>query len=71
MISEKLMPRAWYPKRWWNFCMSEDEEKEIEPIFTKKLWKCASVVCNVEVLKHFGTENGLIFLGQNVSINLV
>ena len=18
----------WYPKRWWNFCMFEDEEKE-------------------------------------------
>ena len=23
------------PKRWWNFCMSEDEKKEIEPIFTE------------------------------------
>ena len=29
-ISEELMPIAWHPKRWWDFCMSED----IELIFT-------------------------------------
>ena len=29
------MPIAWHPKRWWNFYMSEDEKKEIEPIFTE------------------------------------
>ena len=34
-ISEELTPIAWYPKRWWNFCMLEDEKKEIEPIFTE------------------------------------
>ena len=21
------MPGAWHPKRWWNFCLSEDEKK--------------------------------------------
>ena len=26
---------AWHPRRWSNFCMSEDEKKEIEPIFTE------------------------------------
>ena len=33
------MPITWHPKRWWNFCMSEDEkkEKEIELIFTEGL----------------------------------
>ena len=56
-ISEELMPIAWHPERWWNFCMSEDEKKEIEPNFTEWLNKCASVVSNIEVLKHFGTEN--------------
>ena len=30
------MPVAWHPKRWWNFCISEGEEKEIEPLFTEK-----------------------------------
>ena len=25
---------AWYPRRWWNCCMLQDEKKEIEPIFT-------------------------------------
>ena len=34
-ISEELIPIVWYRKRWWNFCMSEDEKKEIEPIFTE------------------------------------
>ena len=31
-ISKKLMPVAWHPKRWWDFCMTEHEKKEIEPI---------------------------------------
>ena len=26
-VSEELTPVAWHSKRWWNFCMSEDEEK--------------------------------------------
>ena len=29
------MPIAWHPKGWCNFSMSEDENKEIEPIFTE------------------------------------
>ena len=32
-----VMPIVWHPKRWWDFCMSEDEKKEIEPIFTEGL----------------------------------
>ena len=34
-LSVELMSIAWHPKRWQNFCMSEDEQKEIEPIFTE------------------------------------
>ena len=37
MISEELMPVAWYSKRWWNSCISEDDKKEIKPILTKGL----------------------------------
>ena len=33
-LSEELIPVAWYPKRWWTFYVSEDETKDIEPIFT-------------------------------------
>ena len=29
------MPVVWHPKGWWNFCMLEDEKKEIEPILTE------------------------------------
>ena len=34
-ISEELMKTAWHPKRWWNCCVSENEKKEIEPVFTE------------------------------------
>ena len=44
------MPTAFHPKRGWNFCMSEDEKKEIEPTFID------SVVHNLEVLRHFVTK---------------
>ena len=29
------MPIVWHSRRWWNFCMSEDEKKELVPIFTE------------------------------------
>ena len=25
---EELLPIAWYPSRYWNWCMSEDEKKK-------------------------------------------
>ena len=31
------MPVAWNPNRWWDWCMSEDEKKEIEPMCIKEL----------------------------------
>ena len=36
-LSEELMPIALHPKRWWNFCVSEDEKEEIDPIFIEEL----------------------------------
>ena len=33
-ISEDLMSIAWHSKRWWNFCILQDEKKDIESIFT-------------------------------------
>lgn len=39
-IREELMPVAWYPKRWWYWCLSENKKKFIEPpIFTDKFIK--------------------------------
>ena len=55
MISEKRMPIAWYTKRWWTFCMTEDEKKEREPISIEQSFSCAAVTYNSEVLKHFVT----------------
>ena len=34
-INEELMPIVTYPKKWWKFCMSEDEKKEVGAIFTE------------------------------------
>ena len=31
------MPVAWHPNRWWEFCVSEDEKKEIDPVFIEEL----------------------------------
>ena len=31
-IKKELMPIAWHPSRWWNWCMSEDEKKETEKL---------------------------------------
>ena len=39
-IHEELMPVAWHPTTWWDWCMSEDEEKEADSIFTDKVAKC-------------------------------
>ena len=56
------MPTAWHPKRWWNFCVSEDKKKEIKLIFTEGLYKSVRrqyMKCGywnilpLEVLKHF------------------
>ena len=33
MLSDELIPIAWHPKRWWNFCVSEVKKKEIDRIF--------------------------------------
>ena len=31
------MPVAWHPDRWWDWCMSENEKKEIDPMFIEEL----------------------------------
>ena len=32
-LKNELAPNAWHPSRWWDWCMPEDEKKEIS-----KLW---------------------------------
>ena len=32
-IKEELIPIAWPPSRWWNWCIPEDEKKETEQFF--------------------------------------
>ena len=46
--------------------MSEDEEKLLEPIFTEGLQKCASVVYNMGVLKHFASWGFGTFWAQDL-----
>ena len=31
------MPVTWHPNRWWDWCVSEDEKKEMDPKFIEKL----------------------------------
>ena len=34
-IKKDLMPTAWHPSRWWDWCMTGDEKKEIMVINMK------------------------------------
>ena len=36
-LSERLLLVAWYPNRLWDWCMSEDKKKEIDPMFIEEL----------------------------------
>ena len=49
------MPVACHPNIWWDWCMSEDQKEEIDPMFIKEWKKCVSVVYKMEVLGHFYT----------------
>ena len=31
-MERELIPIAWHPSRWWNWCMSEDEKKGTEKL---------------------------------------
>ena len=35
-LSEELIPVAWHTDRWWDWCMSENGKKEIDPMFIEK-----------------------------------
>ena len=39
------MPVACHPERWWKVYMSEEEKKEVEPIFIEKF---KMYVCSVQ-----------------------
>ena len=34
-IHDELLPVAWHPDRWWDWCVDEEEKR-----VTKELWKC-------------------------------
>ena len=33
------MPLGWHPIKWWDWCLSADEKKRIQAIFTDKAGK--------------------------------
>ena len=38
-IKEELMPVAWHPDRWWNWCVPEDEKKRTRNLLCIKSWE--------------------------------
>ena len=36
-IKEGLLPIAWHPSRWWDWCMTEDEKSDAET-FWQQAW---------------------------------
>ena len=51
--SKEVMPVPWHLSKWWDWCMSEDEKKEIEPfLIDEKQYKGAGIVSTkINVLK--------------------
>ena len=45
------MPIAWHPKKWWDWCLSVDDKKRIEAIFTDKVRKCEKLLEGENILK--------------------
>ena len=37
-LNEELMSVAWHLKRWWNWCVSENEKMEIDSVFIEELY---------------------------------
>ena len=33
-IKDELLPIAWHPSRWWNWCIPKDEKRETENFFS-------------------------------------
>ena len=51
-IKKELMPIAWHPSRWWDWCVPEDEKKE-----TVTMWaKILAFLCLVTGHKNFLTK---------------
>ena len=38
--SEEFIPIEWHPKRWWNFCASENEKKENRFLLSNAFNQC-------------------------------
>ena len=36
-LGEELMPIVWHPNRWLDWCMLEDEKKNVYPMFVEQL----------------------------------
>ena len=51
-LNEELMLIAWFPRKWWNFCTSEDQKKEIEQFLLSNTFSVYTIL----VLKCFVTE---------------
>ena len=38
-ISKELVSVAWHSTRWWDWCIPEDEKKEVKSVFTDNFGK--------------------------------
>ena len=36
-LNKELVFVGWHPNRWWDWCLPEDEKKEINPMFIEAL----------------------------------
>ena len=50
------MPITWHPTRWWNWCLPEDEKKEIKLFFKKH----GIVATKIKTLISYQLLNGAV-----------
>ena len=48
--AKQVMPVAWNPTRWQDWCLPKNGKKETEAIFTDKFRKCLKLVEGVKML---------------------
>ena len=71
-ISKELMPVAWHPTKWWDWCMPEDDKNEIKPFFIDKSYcKVVGIVMDKRLKKCAIKLLVLLFLQYNLFLNTI
>ena len=63
VLNEELMPLVWHAKRWWNFCMSEDEKKKKNR--TNFYWVMLLVRISISKHENYSIKNICVYSSKS------